>query len=389
MRTDKSVDRVSFRQSNQWKTDQFENIRSPDIDRRLKGAEEIDGRLFVHSLSGKERNHLFVNLAGEKFDDVSLISGLDNIADSRGFATLDYDRDGMQDIALVNANTPLLNLYRNNLGDSKLSNPQNFIAIRFVGGNKTDSAQPKTACRDGFGAMVEISLASGPIIKREHRCGEGYGAQNSATMIVGIGDAKEAKTLKVRWPSGKSYSIDNVPAKALVTAFELQDDAGNESNFSVSSYEAIELTESIATKSNIAKFTIESSGNESAEPSNAQLRVFITMATWCPSCLKHLPDLDVLGESFGSDELEFIGLPIDPTDTEQKLRDYADKHKPAYRILHQLSDKDRESISNAMSNVTPFDALPATFVTTADGKLVWSQAGIPTVSRLRKLLIEP
>ena len=56
-----------------------------------------------------------MNQAGKQFADVSLVSGLDNPADSRGFVLFDYDRDGQQDIALVNANDPLLNLYHNQI----------------------------------------------------------------------------------------------------------------------------------------------------------------------------------------------------------------------------------------------------------------------------------
>lgn len=387
MRTDKSVDRVSFRQSSQWKTDQFENIRTPEIDRRLEGAEEIDGQLFVHSLSGKERNHLFLNLSGEQFDDISLVSGLDNIADSRGFATLDYDRDGLQDIALVNANTPLLNLYHNNLADTRLSTPQNFIALRFVGGNQSNSPQPKTACRDGYGAMVEVSISDGPVIKREHRCGEGYGAQNSATMIIGIGAAAAAEKIKVRWPSGISHEIENVQAKSLVTTFERKEHSDTQTHFSISNYEPIQIAEQKTSISPSKKFEIEGVGDETkVQVENAKLKVYVTMATWCPSCLKHIPDLKVLSESLSANEIELIGLPIDPNDDEAKLKKYVDEHKPAYRLQLQLSPQDRKTISGAMSNITPFDALPATFITDSNGALILGTAGTPTVSQLKRLL---
>jgi hypothetical protein len=65
--------------------------------------------------TGNERNHYFANRGGRAFADISGISGLDNPADSRGFAVLDYDRDGWQDVALVNANQPMFNLYHNEM----------------------------------------------------------------------------------------------------------------------------------------------------------------------------------------------------------------------------------------------------------------------------------
>ncbi len=69
MRTDRNVARLSFRHSEQWRTDPFADVRVPEIDRRLKGAEMVNGRLVVHSLSGHERNHLFLNRDGQTFDD--------------------------------------------------------------------------------------------------------------------------------------------------------------------------------------------------------------------------------------------------------------------------------------------------------------------------------
>ena len=65
-----------------------------------------------NSLSGKERNRLFLNSAGN-FADVTLVSGADDIADGRSFAIVDFDQDGWQDIALMSLNNPKFKLYRN------------------------------------------------------------------------------------------------------------------------------------------------------------------------------------------------------------------------------------------------------------------------------------
>ena len=46
------------------------------------------------SISGKERNHLFLSIGGEQFADVAGGSGVDHPGDSRSMAVLDYDRDG-------------------------------------------------------------------------------------------------------------------------------------------------------------------------------------------------------------------------------------------------------------------------------------------------------
>ncbi len=69
---------------------------------------------------------------------LSAISGLDSASDSSLFrALLDYDRDGWQDIALVNANEPLIELFHNDIAELPEADKRGMIAIRFVGGNTT------------------------------------------------------------------------------------------------------------------------------------------------------------------------------------------------------------------------------------------------------------
>ena len=187
MRTDENVSRKSFRFSQEWKRSEEGAALAPEIDTRLAGGEMRNGRYLVHSLSGHERNKLFLNQSGTAFSDMSGISGLDNEADGRGFALLDYNRDGRQDIALVNANAPLFNLYRNAIADHG-----NVIAVRFVGSNQIAVAAQSKTNRDGYGGWVILELPDGTTIKREHRCGEGFAAQNSATMLIGIGNADAA-----------------------------------------------------------------------------------------------------------------------------------------------------------------------------------------------------
>ena len=100
MRTDTNLP-DAFRGSSEWTRNRY------------------DQTLFYgrNSFSGSERNHVFFNSHANGFDDLSALSGLDTKADSRSFVFFDYDRDGWQDIALVNANAPLFTLYRNEIGE--------------------------------------------------------------------------------------------------------------------------------------------------------------------------------------------------------------------------------------------------------------------------------
>jgi hypothetical protein len=217
VRADENLSRPSFRFSPEWKRTPDPDNLGPQIDARLAGAERQGDRMLVHSLHGSERNRYFANRGGRSFVDISGLSGLDNPADSRGFAVLDYDHDGWQDVALINANQPLFNLYHNEMPAAGIRG--GMIAIRFVGGNRTSAPSKQYACRDGYGARVAVDLGDGKIV-REHRCGEGWSTQNSATMIVGIGSHATAASVSVRWPSGKTTSTQGVQEGTLLTVYE-------------------------------------------------------------------------------------------------------------------------------------------------------------------------
>jgi hypothetical protein len=217
VRTDENLSRSSFRFSPEWKRTPAPDNLGPQIDARLAGVERQGDKVLVHSLNGNERNHYFANRGGRSFVDISGLSGLDNPADSRGFAVLDYDRDGWQDVALVNANQPLFNLYHNEM--AKTGRTGGMIAIRFVGGNRTPGPSREFTCRDGYGARVAVDLGDGKLV-REHRCGDGWSTQNSPTMIIGIGSHATVPSLSVKWPSGKITSTPAIPEGTLLTVYE-------------------------------------------------------------------------------------------------------------------------------------------------------------------------
>lgn len=182
------------------------------LSRRIKGGA---------SFSGNERDSVYLSKSGKDFVSISGITGLDDPGDGRSFATLDYDRDGWPDIVVASVTAPTLQLYRNQMGDKSSSGVRKnqVVAVRFVGGNHSAGASSEWSNRDGYGAMLTVEL-DGNTFLREHRAGEGLGAQNSATMLVGIGSQSAAKSLTIRWPSGKTQQIGKVSANTLLTVYE-------------------------------------------------------------------------------------------------------------------------------------------------------------------------
>jgi len=198
------------------------------LDRRIKGGA---------SFSGNERDSVYLSKEGKEFVNISGVSGLDDPGDGRSFAVLDYDRDGWPDIVVASVTAPTLQIYRNQMGDKSSGDVRKnqMVAVRFVGGNHTPSPSTEWSNRDGYGAVLTLDL-DGMTIVREHHAGEGLGAQNSATMLIGIGERDSVKSLKVRWPSGKIQDIGKVSANSLVTIYENPAHSATGTGFAVETY---------------------------------------------------------------------------------------------------------------------------------------------------------
>lgn len=233
MRTDESLD-PSIRDNEQWQVDNQRTVALIDGSATVTQS-RVDG--LRASFSGFERNRLFISQQAETFHDLSGVSGLDSEKDGRVFVKWDFDKDGWTDIAIVNTNRPLLNLYRNQLGEQRENQAPNFIAIRLVGGNQTGRPSTEWSARDGYGARLTIK--AGDLIQtREHQCGEGMAAQNSKTLLVGLGDQSQADALTIRWPSGKVQEIGEIAAGTLITVFENPAESPDSTGFSKSDYQA-------------------------------------------------------------------------------------------------------------------------------------------------------
>ena len=379
VRADENLARSSFRFSPEWRRTPAPDNLGPQIDARLAGVERQGDKIVVHSLHPNQPNRYFANHGGRDFVELSSLSGLDNPADSRGFGILDYDRDGWQDIALVNANQPLFNLYHNEMPAAGLTG--GMIAIRFVGGNRTAAPSKEFACRDGFGAHVTLDLGKGKIV-RDHRCGEGWSTQNSATMIVGIGSNATVASLSVRWPSGKVISTPSVPEGTLLTAFENPADSPSGEAFTRNPYRVKPTPP--PTRTMVRPVFPLRTLDTAAKP--ARLRVYTTFTTSSPSCTSDLAVLRRLKEELSSEGVDMIAVPVDEADDNPKLAAYAKQWKPPSRLVNIAPAKRVEAITAYAKALGQDPALPSTVVTDDSGHILSAAAGVPSISALRKLL---
>ncbi len=382
MRTDSKLD-ADARQSEAW--------------RPVSGTEYTVEDLLTttvppgFSFSGSERNHLFLSRQGQQFDDISGISGLDSPADSRSFALLDYDRDGWLDVAVVNVSKPTVNLYHNEVGrhQTETGATAPVIAVRLVGGNQTARPSTQFSTRDAYGALVEVDLGERRLL-REQRCGEGFAAQNTATIVIGIGAHSTAQRVAIRWPSGRQQEIPDVAAGTLLTVYENPTDAPGEEFFVAEPY-VVDAARTLATDNSSegdvpVKLSIDAVEDAAL---TAPLRMYTTMATWCSSCKSFLPQLARLRGTLDEASLAMFGVPVDPDDEAAELDDYAAQYEPAYRLLTSLDESDRQAVEQLVIDKFGEAApLPATILTDAHGRVLETFAGVPTLSEARQALHE-
>ena len=380
LRSDARLSRPSFRFSPEWKRTPAPDNLGPQIDARLAGVERAGERILVHSLHGRERNRYFANRGGRSFADLSSLSGLDNPADSRGFAILDYDRDGWLDVALVNANQPLFNLYHNEMPASGMKG--GMIAIRFSGGNHTPAASTQYACRDGFGARVSMDLGDQKIV-REHRCGEGWSTQNSATMWFGLGTHATARSVTMRWPSGRTSSIQAVPEGTLLTAYENPTDAPNHQAFTSETYRINRPPPPLSPRSAMPLFGMRA---QDVHASAARLHVYTTFATTCHPCTDDLPVMRRLQEELTAEGVDFVVVPVDGSDDDNRLSAFNRQWKPTWRLLRFAPAKRVDALAAWSEALGHASTLPSTVVTDDAGHILSAVHGVPSVSSLRKLL---
>lgn len=359
VRTDEKLDR-SFRKGDGWNAHTAENFSVSKRDDK--------GKKIVQSLSGRERNKLFISQSAQSFQDISALSGLDSIADGRAFALFDYNKDGWQDLVLVNSNAPTFEVFRNEL-KSKASN-HHQIGFRLVGGNKSATPTTDLSNRDAFGAVVTV-YTGGKQFLRELRCGEGLSAQNSQTILIGLGKNDQVDSVKIAWPSGKKQTLTGLEAGMIHTIDEL---GGHKSE----PFQQVATGPRIVRKDSVTRLSV--TGVLKEKPI-----VYITTASWCPACKKALPQVTYLTDRLG-DQISFYGLPIDPKEKPEDLELYQKNFRPSYQLLNPLEAFHRASASSIVQAALGSNILPATIVTDSEGEVLSIFAGVPTVSELLNVI---
>jgi hypothetical protein len=152
-----------------------------------------------------QRNLLFRN-AGATFVDVTPSAGPGFAIElvSRTLAAGDIDNDGDVDLLVTN-NGAAPNLLLNDGG-----NAANALILRLVGEESNRSA---------IGARLVLTVGRARFV-REVQSGSSYLGQNDLRVHVGLGLAARADRLEIRWPSGRTETIDSLVANHIVSIRE-------------------------------------------------------------------------------------------------------------------------------------------------------------------------
>jgi tetratricopeptide (TPR) repeat protein len=160
-----------------------------------------------YSWSGYERNVFYASNFDGTFAEVSGLLGLDFIDDSRAFALADFDHDGLLEFALKNRTGPQLRLIRNDLAQRG-----NSVTFKLSG---------RVGNRDAIGATV--TLQSGD--QRQTKfvsAGSGFASQHTKELCFGLGDIRKNVSITIKWPTGDTQRVQNVPINCRVEIVEGQ-----------------------------------------------------------------------------------------------------------------------------------------------------------------------
>ncbi|MGE5113167.1 MAG: CRTAC1 family protein [Acidobacteriaceae bacterium] len=155
----------------------------------------MDGR----SLSGYQHKNVWLNDGAGHFIDVAQAVGVTDTHDGRAVALADLWNTGVLDVVVANQRGPLL-IFKNTVAPG-----QKWIEFQLEGTSSN---------RTAIGAEVTL-FWNGQQQVQEVSGGSGFCAQNDRRIHFGLGTDPQIQKAVIRWPSGKTQTLNNLSADQL------------------------------------------------------------------------------------------------------------------------------------------------------------------------------
>jgi hypothetical protein len=141
---------------------------------------------------------------GKGFVNVSASAGLTAPLAARGAAFGDIDNDGDTDVVLAETDGPPVVL-RNN------GTKNHWLGLALVGAKGN---------RQALGARVTVTDSAGGRQLFDVTAAGSYLSSNDPRLLVGLGNRTGVRSVEVRWPDGRTQTVNNPQVDRYVTINE-------------------------------------------------------------------------------------------------------------------------------------------------------------------------
>ena len=156
------------------------------------------------SLSGYERNRIYLNSRGQTFFEISGLTSADSEGDARGVVASDFTGDGLPDLLVRQAGGGTLLYFENQFPKAS------WLRVSLEG---------RKSNRQGIGARLTAEVGGQKIV-RELYPANGFMSQNPAHVHFGLGKAARLDRLTIAWPSGVRQEFTNLEINRAIRIAE-------------------------------------------------------------------------------------------------------------------------------------------------------------------------
>ena len=157
-------------------------------------------------------NRLFKNVEGKRFAEITGTSGTGHLQKGHGVAMGDWDRDGNVDLFVELGGAVPADRYRNVLFQNP-GHSNGWLTVKLIG---------KKTNRAAIGARIKVVTAgkSPQTIYRWVTSGSSFGG-NPLQQTIGLGPSRQVETLEIHWPtSNTTQTFHNLAANQALEITE-------------------------------------------------------------------------------------------------------------------------------------------------------------------------